>query len=128
DVAFGPVNLHCDEERARTEAEEALEAVGYTGDYFTPCNALSLGEMRKVALAGVLVLRPDILLLDEPDSYLDREGKERLLRILHSLEGITRILVTHDVEFASELCHQGLYLEKGAIGFHGPLRELIEEL
>lgn len=128
DVAFGPVNLHGDEEQARTEAEEALEAVGYVGDYFTPCNALSLGEMRKVALAGVLVLRPDILLLDEPDSYLDREGKERLLRILHSLEGITRILVTHDVEFASELCHQGLYLEKGATRFHGSLLKLLEEM
>lgn len=128
DVAFGPVNLHGDEERARKEAEEALEAVGYSGNYFTPCNALSLGEMRKVALAGILVLRPDILLLDEPDSYLDREGKERLLQILHSLKGITRILVTHDVEFASALCHRGLYLQEGEIGFHGPLTELKEKI
>jgi len=121
DVAFGPINLHGDANQAREEAAAALEAVGYTGGLFTACADLSLGEMRKVALAGVLVLQPDLLLLDEPDSFLDWDGKRRLIELLQSLEQITRILVTHDMEFASALCEQCLYLKQGTVLFHGSI-------
>lgn len=123
DVAFGPINLHGDSERGRKEAEIALQAVGYAGELFAPCADLSLGEMRKVALAGVLVLQPDMLLLDEPDSFLDWEGKRKLITLLRSMDTITRILVTHDLEFAAALCKQCLFLEKGTVRFHGSVRE-----
>lgn len=128
DVAFGPINYHGDESRAVHEATAALEAVGYTGDYYAPSHNLSLGEMRKVALAGVLVLEPDILLLDEPDSYLDWDGKARLIEILQSLTGITRILATHDLDFARELCTKGLYLKEGRVDFHGELNTLVAKI
>lgn len=124
DVAFGPANYHGDEGRARLEAEEALEAVGYRGELFAPCHKLSLGEMRKVALAGVLALNPEVLLLDEPDSFLDSRGKEMLVNILRELDDMTLFLVTHNRDFASALCQRALVLQEGRIGYDGPLEDI----
>ncbi len=119
DVAFGPLNLHNSKDRARRQAEEMLQAVGYTGDPFKSCHDLSMGEMRKVALAGVLACRPQILLLDEPDSFLDREGKKNLIQILQTLQDITLVLATHDLSFAGELCQQAINLQKGHVQYSG---------
>ncbi|MFH1853605.1 MAG: ABC transporter ATP-binding protein [Candidatus Neomarinimicrobiota bacterium] len=109
DVTFGPLNIHGQFEQARTTAKKALEQVGYDGGYYRPCHNLSLGEMRKVALAGVLACRPQILLLDEPDSYLDREGRRQLVKVIRGLRNETVLLVTHDRRFARQVC-QGMVL------------------
>lgn len=123
DVAFGPVNYHGDEARAEREAREALEAVGYQGKLFAPCHTLSLGEMRKVALAGILVLQPELLLLDEPDSFLDVRGRDMLVNILQEVPGITILLVTHDITFASSLCARAIVLEEGKVSYDGALSD-----
>ncbi len=102
DVAYGPLNQHGDRELASEQAINALEAVGFTGDLYQACHQLSLGEMRKVALAGILACQPSILLLDEPDSYLDQEGRRKIVETLNSLESITIILATHDQDFAKQ--------------------------
>lgn len=115
DVAFGPLNIHSDLSRAHQEARTMLYAVGFNGNHFTPCHRLSLGEMRKVALAGVLACKPRILLLDEPDSYLDCDGKSKIIEILRDLDDITLIMATHDLEFARQICVREIFLERGRI-------------
>jgi len=127
DVAFGPANLHGDEELARDQAEQALESVGYRGDLFAPCHTLSLGEMRRVALAGLLALDPAILLLDEPDSFLDKRGTGMLTRLLQDLDDVTLLLVTHNREFATSLCERALLLEDGVLSYAGPIDTAPEE-
>ena len=125
DVAFGPLNLYGKPERAREEARLALSEVGFRGEEFTPCHMLSLGEMRKVSLAGVLACKPDILLMDEPDCYLDAEGKQRLVEILQRLNNVTRVLATHDLDFARNLCNRCIYLENGLITYDGQMETFI---
>ncbi len=115
DAAFGPLNYHGEESRAITEAETALSTVGYDGNLHASIHSLSLGEMRKVALAGILAVQPTVLLLDEPDAFLDEQGKEHLVDILHSLKGITIILVTHDKTFASKICSRVIRLNKSSV-------------
>jgi len=110
DVAFGPLNIHGRLNQARAEARVVLEEVGYNGDPYRPCHNLSLGEMRKVALAGILACQPQILLLDEPDSYLDQEGREQLAEILNRLNNVTILLVTHDRQFANQICRRTIKL------------------
>jgi cobalt/nickel transport system ATP-binding protein len=115
DVAFGPLNYHGDEAKALSDAGNALTTVGYTGAPETSIHSLSLGEMRKVALAGILAVQPKILLLDEPDAFLDEGGKKSLVDILSSLEKVTIILVTHDIDFAASFCKRAIHLERGEI-------------
>ncbi|MBD3275432.1 MAG: ATP-binding cassette domain-containing protein, partial [Candidatus Marinimicrobia bacterium] len=115
DVAFGPLNYHGDELKALSEAGDALTTVGYAGAPETSIHSLSLGEMRKVALAGILAVQPKILLLDEPDAFLDESGKKSLVEILSALENVTIILVTHDRNFAAAFCKRAIHLESGEI-------------
>lgn len=115
DVAFGPLNYHGDKSRAAQEAQTALETVRYSGGLETSIHSLSLGEMRKVALAGILAVRPKILLLDEPDAFLDEDGKNALTGILADLNQVTIVLVTHDKEFAARLCRRAIRIEHGQI-------------
>lgn len=115
DVAFGPLNYFGDEAISLGNARDALATVGYTGAPETSIHSLSLGEMRKVALAGILAVQPKILLLDEPDAFLDRDGKKNLLQILSALEDVTIVLVTHDLHFAASCCKRVIHMEKGVI-------------
>jgi cobalt/nickel transport system ATP-binding protein len=119
DVAFGPLNYHGDEKKALNKARNALHTVGYHGEEYTSIHSLSMGEMRKVALAGVLAMEPEILLLDEPDAFLDTQGKRKLINILNSLKDVTLVLITHDYSFAEALCNQSIFLKKGAIAEMG---------
>ena len=85
---------------------------------------LSLGQRRRVAVATVLAMRPEILVLDEPSSNLDPASRRDLARVLQSLD-ITMLMVTHDLPYALELCPRSLVMNDGRIVADGPTAELL---
>jgi cobalt/nickel transport system ATP-binding protein len=102
DVAFGPLNLGLDGGAARLRAEQALTSLGLEALADSATHELSYGQKRMVALAGVLAMRPDVILLDEPTSGLDPVGKRRALAVLNQLHaaGATLVMSTHDMDLA----------------------------
>ena len=118
DVMFGPGNLGMSEEEARRHAEQALERVGIQEDKYerSPFD-LSGGEKRRVALAGVLAMEPEILVLDEPGAGLDPAARRSLMELFMQLshEGITVLCSTHSMENIAEAASRILVVEKGRI-------------
>ena len=119
DVVFGPRNTGVTEVEAEKRAYEAIEVVGLSDEiYDIPINKLSGGEKRRVALAGVLAMQPEYLILDEPLSGLDPEGKQNMLDIidaLHKDAGITIVMVSHDVESAAGYADRLIALSGGEV-------------
>lgn len=117
DVAYGPRNLKLSREEVRERVRRAMEAVGLGFEEFKDrlTFALSGGQMRRVALAGVLALEPEVLVLDEPTSGLDPRGREQLFeRILALRErGITLVLVSHNMEELARVCHRVCVISDG---------------
>src|SRR5436190_7677467 len=103
DVAFGPLNLGLPPADVRHRVAEALDRVGLKGFEQRVPFHLSGGEQRRVALAGVLAMRPEVLLLDEPSIHLDPRGRREFIRLIQSLEG-TRLIASHDLELILETC------------------------
>lgn len=114
DVAFGPKNMGVQGEQLEQAVNSALEKVGMLEFADRPPHHLSFGQRRRVALATVLVMNPEILVLDEPSSNLDPTSRRELADILRSLD-ITLLMVTHDLPYAYELCERALILSKGQI-------------
>lgn len=114
DVAFGPLNLGLSEEEARSRVAEALERVGMAGTQERVPLRLSGGEKRRVALAGVLAMRPSVLLLDEPSMFLDPRGRRELIGLLNALGG-TKVIASHDLEFVLSTCKRVLLLDGGRL-------------
>lgn len=102
DVSFGPLNLGLDEAKVRGRVAEALAAVGMSEQAGRPVHHLSFGQKKRVCIAGVLAMQPEVLLLDEPMAGLDAAMQHELLAVLDRLagQGITIVLSTHDVDFA----------------------------
>lgn len=102
DVSFGPLNLGLDETTVRRRVAESLGAVGMAEQAERPVHHLSFGQKKRVCIAGVLAMQPDVLLLDEPMAGLDAAMQFDLLAVLDRLaaQGITIVLSTHDVDFA----------------------------
>lgn len=129
DVAYGPRNLGLTEDEIRTRVSESLALVGVDPDRFGRRSPFSLsgGEMRRVAIAGVLAMRPKVLVLDEPAAGLDPKGKEEILgqiRTLHQTQGLTVLLVTHNMDEAAQLVKRLVVLARGQIVMDGPVREI----
>ena len=124
DVAFGPRRLGWPADEVAAAVEAALELVGLPPDEFGQRHpyALSGGEQRRLALAGVLAMRPRLLLLDEPFVSLDPAARRALGAVLRRLlgGGTTVVLATHDVDVAWELCDQRLVLDEGRLAAAGP--------
>jgi energy-coupling factor transporter ATP-binding protein EcfA2 len=124
DVAFGPRRLGWPEDRVRSAVDAALEVVGLPPARFAERHpyALSGGEQRRLALAGVLAMQPRLLLLDEPFVSLDPDTRRQLVSILQRLKaaGVTLLLATHDVDLAWALCDELLVLAEGRLVAAGP--------
>mgnify|MGYP001236537677 FL=1 len=117
DVAFGPANLGYDEKTTRNAVALALRQVGIEGFERRPPHHLSGGEKKRVAIAGVLAMDPDVLVFDEPTSGLDPSGSEDLMELLDELnhDGKTIIISTHDVELAYPWADRAILLLDGRI-------------
>lgn len=122
DVAFGLINYGMKKEEAYEKAKQYILKVGLSETYFEKSPfELSGGEKRKVAIAGILALEPEILVLDEPTAGLDPKSKGDLLDLIQKLhdEGKTIILVTHNMEIVRKYANHVLLIEKGKIFFDG---------
>ena len=117
DVAFGPVNLDYTEEEIKTSVDEALMYVGLTEFGRRPPHNLSGGEKKKVAMAGVLAMNPDVLVFDEPTSALDPESARSIMDLLDELHhaGKSIIISTHDVELAYTWADRIVLMNQGKI-------------
>ncbi len=103
---------------------EALEAVGVADLADRAPNHLSFGQKRRVAIAGVLAMQPEILVFDEPTSNLDPASRRELTTILQGLD-ITQLIVTHDLPYALEVCPRAIIIDRGEIVADGPTAELL---
>lgn len=124
DVAFGPLNLKLSPTDVRDRVAESLQQVGLPGYEERVPHALSGGEKRRAALAGVLAMRPSVLLLDEPTMYLDPRGRRDLIRLLAQLSG-TMLIATHDLELVLDLCPRTVVLDAGCVVAEGPSATLL---
>ncbi|HVO32525.1 MAG TPA: ATP-binding cassette domain-containing protein [Elusimicrobiota bacterium] len=114
DVAFGPVNLGLSEVDVRQRVHDALAAVGMEKTDPLAPHHLSLGQRKKVALAGVLALSPRLLAIDEPSDGLDPASRRSLIRFLGGLPQ-TLIIATHDLDLVLDLCHRAIILDNGRV-------------
>jgi cobalt/nickel transport system ATP-binding protein len=126
DVAFGPANLGLDPHEIEHRVEEALARVGMLDFIDRPPHHLSFGQRRRVAVATVLSMRPDILVLDEPSSNLDPASRRELAEILVDLD-VTTLMVTHDLPYALELCERSVILSGGTIVADGATIDLLTD-
>lgn len=126
DVAFGPAAAGLKGPALQERVDRALASVGMTEFADRPPHHLSFGQRRRVAVATVLAMEPEILVLDEPSSNLDPASRRELADILRSLD-ITVLMVTHDLPYALELCPRSLILSDGVIAADGPTRDLLAD-
>ncbi len=126
DVAFGPANAGIRGADLDGRVQAALESVGMAAFAERPPHHLSFGQRRRVALATVLVMEPEILVLDEPSSNLDPASRRELADIIRGLD-VTVLMVTHDLPYALELCPRSVVLSDGLVVADGPTRHLLAD-
>ena len=126
DIAFGPLNLGLSRDEVLARVESSLKQVGLTGYEFRSTLQLSVGEKRRVCLAGVLACRPDVLALDEPFTNLDPRARRSLIEILREFPG-SQVIATHDLDLVVELCDQVIVLDEGQVRATGPVREILSD-
>jgi cobalt/nickel transport system ATP-binding protein len=124
DVAFGPLNLGLPQEEVRQRVEEALTRVDLTALRDRAPYHLSGGEKRRAALAGVLAMRPELLLLDEPSIFLDPRGRRELIRWLGDWSG-SAIIASHDLDLVLDTCSRVIVLEAGKLVADGETRQIL---
>jgi len=130
DVAFGPLNLGYSEEEVKKIVKEVLKAVGMEGYEDKPPHYLSGGEKKRVAIAGVLAMKPEIMVLDEPTAGLDPLGASKIMELLYKLnrEGMTVIISTHDVDLVPVYADRVYVMNKGEIITEGTPREVFSKV
>jgi len=114
DVAFGPINMGYSEAEVRQYVAKALDWVGMTGYEQRSPHHLSVGEKKRIAIATVLSMSPEILVIDEPTSNLDPGSKWSLIGLLKRLPG-TKIVASHDLELVQALCPRAIILDQGQV-------------
>ena len=126
DVAFGPANLGVKGQQLADRVTDALDKVGMVDFIDRPPHHLSFGQRRRVAVATVLAMEPEILVLDEPSSNLDPASRRELADILRSLD-VTVLMVTHDLPYALELCPRSVVLSEGVIVADGGTYDILTD-
>lgn len=131
DIIFGPINFNKTEEEAKEMAKKAIKLVGLDESYLpkSPFD-LSGGQKRRVAIAGILVMDPDILVLDEPTAGLDPAGAKEMMDVFYQLNkmGKTVIIVTHDMNHVLEYCDYAVVMNKGNIDKKGTVNEIFSDV
>ena len=131
DIAFGPMNFGVSEKDAYERARESLQLVGLPESILqkSPFD-LSGGQMRRVAIAGVLAMGPEVLVLDEPTAGLDPKGRKEMMDLFYRLKkerNLTIILVTHSMEDAAKYADEMIVMHKGTIAMRGTPREIFSQ-
>lgn len=131
DIIFGPMNFGVSEEEARKQARLALKHVGLGEEILTKSPFdLSGGQMRRVAIAGVLAMEPEVIVLDEPTAGLDPRGRKEIMDMFHSLHkerGLSTILVTHSMEDAARYADQIVIMQQGMVVKKGTPEEIFSD-
>jgi cobalt transport protein ATP-binding subunit len=125
DVAFGPLHMGLLEADVQARVERALAAVGMSGYADRISYHLSVGEKKRIAIATVLSMEPQILVLDEPSSGLDPRARRSLIQLLRELDQQTMLISTHDMRLANELCSRTVILDTGRVVAAGPTADIL---
>ena len=126
DVAFGPLNLGFPIEEVHSRVKAALETVGVLALKDRPPYRLSSGQKRRVAIASVLSMSPDILVMDEPTSGLDPQARRKLIEMLKTFKH-SKIIATHDLDMVLDLCERTIVMHEGSIMADGPTHEIFQD-
>lgn len=126
DVAFGPLNLDLPPDVVEKRVISALETVGAVHLKDRPPYRLSGGQKRSVAIAAVLAMEPDILVMDEPSAGLDPLARRHLINLLASFKH-TKIIATHDLDLVLDLCERTIILHDGLVRADGPTEEIFQD-
>ena len=129
DVAFGPLNLGLPMEEVQDRVEEALARVGMSGTEKIAPHHLSGGQKKRVAIAGILAMKPEIMVLDEPTAGLDPQGVENLVKLLKELndEGITIVISTHEVDLVPDYANKVFVLVDGELIAEGTPKKIFAQ-
>jgi len=126
DAAFGPLNLGLSAEQALARAKSALDQVGLGHAIGKAPYHLSAGEKKRAALAGVLAMNPEVLVLDEPNTFLDPPGRGNLIQLLQTLPQ-AKLIITHDAFLAAALAGRAVFFESGKLVADGPVNEIVQQ-
>ena len=126
DVAFGPLNLGLSPEKVRERVHEALATVGGLALKDKPPHHLSSGQKSAVAIASVIAMQPDILVMDEPGSSLDPKSRRYLINLLKAFRH-TRIIASHDLDFILDVCERCIVIKEGMIAADGPAVDILSD-
>jgi cobalt transport protein ATP-binding subunit len=129
DIAYGPRNLGLTESEVQGRVEAAAEKVGISPLLERPIHHLSYGQKKRLSIAGVLAMEPEVLVLDEPTASLDPMGEKRIMRILLELNraGMTVVMATHDVDLVPLYARQVCLLRGGRVAVQGGLRDVFSD-
>jgi len=132
DIAFGLLKRKVPPQEVRQEVLKVIETVGLTEDILEKSPfELSGGQKRRVAIAGVLIMKPEILILDEPTAGLDPKGRDEIFGFItriHKSTGMTVILVSHSMEDIARLVQRVIVMNKGRIALDGPVEEVFSDI
>lgn len=126
DVAFGPLHMGLPDEEVRLRVDEALGMVHMSGYRDRLSHHLSVGEKKRIAIATVLSMRPQILVLDEPSAGLDPRSRRKLINLLREMP-ITMLISTHDMALVKECFPRTIVMDEGLIVAEGPTAEILED-
>lgn len=125
DVAFGPINAGYPQEKVREKVRKALKEVDMEDCEKRCSHHLSFGEKKRISLATVLSMQPEILILDEPASNLDPRARRHLIKLLKNLN-LTKIVAGHDLELILDICQRVVLLDEGKIVANGRARKVLK--
>lgn len=126
DIAFGLRNYGMAEEKVKDRIDQVVKSLGIERLLTHNSSKLSGGEMRLIAIATILVMKPSIVLFDEPSSFLDPRTRRKLIEMLQSFQ-VTKVIATHDLDMALELCDRVIILKEGRVFRQGAANELLAD-
>jgi cobalt/nickel transport system ATP-binding protein len=127
DVAFGPLNQRLSPELVDQAVERALEWVGMEGTGNRSPHHMSFGEKKRISVATVLAMGPEILVLDEPVANLDPRGRRELIDLINTFD-VTRLIVTHDLAMARDICTRAVIMDNGRIVADGRIHKVLGDV
>jgi len=126
DVAFGPMNMGCSKIEVEEAVKKALKLVGMVGFENRSPHHLSIGEKKRISIATVLSMSPEILIIDEPTSNLDTRGKWDIIEVLEGLS-VTKIIISHDLGIIRQLCSRIIVLDRGRVVADGTTEDILTD-